>query len=160
MQNRYFARLRRADPQVAGRWAKRQAKAAVARSGYLVTKIDDEARRYVSLTNNEEVPLPPDAAQALQLDNPKHLELQAAYDALDLPAAAPTQWHAGWLKRNLSMAWFRGDNAYVWQFRQLGTAANLRMYLTLLDVESRDRLGLLGQLDEDGLFGAWTFSLR
>ncbi len=31
------------------------------------------------------------------------------------------------------------------------------MYLALLDVESRDKLGLLGQLDEDGLFGAWTF---
>jgi hypothetical protein len=46
----------------------------------------------------------------------------------------------------------------VWQFRQLGSAAEARMYLTLLDVESRDRLGLLKRLEEDGLFGAWTFS--
>ncbi len=157
MQNRYVARLKRADAHAAGRWAKRQAKSAMARSGYLVSRIDDEARRYVSLTYNDDVPLPPGAEATLQPDNPQHLELQAAYDALDVPAAAPTQWHSGWLKRNLSMGWFRGDNAYVWQFRQLGTSASLRMYLALLDVESRDRLGLLGRLEEDGLFGAWTF---
>jgi SAM-dependent methyltransferase len=77
---------------------------------------------------------------------------------MDVPATAHPQWTSGFLKQNLSLAWFRGDNAYVWQFRQLRSAANVRMYLALLDVESRDRLGLFKSLDEDGLFGAWTFT--
>jgi putative sugar O-methyltransferase len=104
------------------------------------------------------VPLPAGAEDELRADNPRLRELEEAYDALDIPATAHTQWRSSFLKRNLSMAWFRGDNAYVWQFRQLRTAANARMYLQLLDVESRDRLGLLTRLGEDGLFGAWTFS--
>lgn len=123
-----------------------------------MTRLDEEARRYVRVSHNDAVELPAGAEQALRQDNPKLLELQAAYDALDIPATAHTQWRRSFLRRNLSLAWFRGDNAYVWQFRQLGSSAGARMYLSLLDVESRDRLGLLGRLEEDGLFGAWTFS--
>ncbi len=153
-----LAKLKRANPSLVGSWAKRQAKSAIARRGYLVTKMDTEARRYARVSHNDEVPLPPGAEEALRLDNPKLVALQAAYDSLDVSATAHTQWRQSFLKRNLSLAWFRGDNAYVWQFRQLRNAAEARMYLTLLDVESRDRLGLLKRLEEDGKFGAWTFT--
>jgi hypothetical protein len=153
-----IARLKRANPALVSSWTKRQVKSVAARSGYLVTRLDDEARRYARVSHNDEVPLPAGAEAALRHDNPKLVELEAAYDALDIPAAAHTQWRSGWLGRNLSLAWFRGDNAYVWQFRQLRSAANARMYLNLLDVELRDRLGLLKTLDEDGRFGAWTFT--
>lgn len=153
-----LAKLKRADPSLVRSWAKRQAKTVAARGGYLVTKMDDEARRYARVSHNDAVPLPPGAEETLRIDNPKLVELQAAYDSLDVAATAHTQWRQGFLKRNLSLAWFRGDNAYVWQFRQLRNAAEARMYLTLLDVESRDRLGLLKRLEEDGTFGAWTFT--
>lgn len=124
----------------------------------MVSRVDDETRRYVSVTHNDEVQLPAGAETYLRADNPKLVELQGAYDALDMPAAAHTQWRQGFLRKNLSMAWFRGDNAYVWQFRQLGKAARIRMYLAMLDVFSRDDLDIVAKVDEDGLFGAWTFT--
>jgi len=154
----FLAKLKRANPSLVSSWAKRQAKSVAARGGYLVTKMDDEARRYARVSHNDAVPLPPGAEQTLRTDNPKLVALQEAYDALDISATAHSQWRQSFLKRNLSLAWFRGDNAYVWQFRQLRNAAEARMYLTLLDVESRDRLGLLKRLEEDGKFGAWTFT--
>lgn len=152
-----IARLRRANPQLVTQWTKRRAKSAIARTGYHVTRLDEEARRYLTVSHNDEVPLPDGAALTLRRDNPDLLALERAYDELDIAATTHTQWRSGFLRKNLSMAWFRGDNAYVWQFRLLGSAADARTYLSLLDIESRDRLGLLGRLSDDGLFGAWTF---
>ncbi|GAA3828102.1 putative sugar O-methyltransferase [Nocardioides panacisoli] len=157
-ESQILAKLKRANPSLVSSWAKRQAKSVAARGGYLVTKMDDEARRYARVSHNDALPLPAGAEQTLRLDNPQLQKLQEAYDNLDVAATSHTQWRQGFLKRNLSLAWFRGDNAYVWQFRQLRNAAEARMYLTLLDVESRDRLGLLKRLEEDAMFGAWTFS--
>ena len=151
------AKAKRANPRLVRDWAIRRARISAARAGILISRVDEETRRYVSLTHNDEVPLPEGAEAYLRADNPRLRELQAAYDALDIPAAVHTQWDTGWLSKNLSMAWFRGDNAYVWQFRQLGKAATIRMYLAMLDVAARDDLGLFDKLREDGLFGAWTF---
>lgn len=156
-KSRSLALIRRAQPGLVKGWVRTRTKAAIAKSGYLVTRMDGDSRRYVSVSHNDEVALPAGAEERLRADNPELVKLEAAYDALDLPAAAHTQWRKSFLRRNLSMAWFRGDNAYVWQFRQFGGAARLRMYLAMLDVESRDDLGLLPKLGEDGLFGAWTF---
>jgi SAM-dependent methyltransferase len=152
-----IARAKRANPQLVRHWLVRRARMSAARAGIMISRVDEETRRAVSLTHNDAVALPAGAEAYLTSENPELLELEAAYDSLDIPAAAHTQWQSGFLKKNLSMAWFRGDNAYVWQFRQLGQAARLRMYLAMLDVESRDDLGLFGRLEEDGLFGAWTF---
>ncbi|TAM89737.1 MAG: hypothetical protein EPN43_06650 [Jatrophihabitans sp.] len=156
--SRLAARLRRADGQLTRRWAKGRLKQLAARAGFLVTRMDDEARRYVRASYNAAVPLPEGAEQTLRTDNPELVALQQAYDAMPGPATSPTQWDAGFLRKNLSLAWFRGDNAYVWQFRQARSAADARTYLQRLDIASRDRLGLLGTLEEDGLFGAWTFT--
>ena len=152
-----LAKARRANPELVRGWLRRRAKAGAARAGFMVSRIDEEGRRYVAVTHNDDVPLPPGAEAELRQDNPRLVELQATYDALDLPSAVHTQWRQGFLKKNLSLAWFRGDNAYVWQFRQLGHAARIRMYLAMLDVLERDRLGLFDTLREDGLFGAFTF---
>ncbi len=152
------ARAKRANPRAVPAWASRRVKATAARAGIMISRVDDETRRYVSVTHNDEFQLPAGAESYLRADNPTLVELQAAYDALDIPAAAHTQWRQGFLKKNLSMAWFRGDNAYVWQFRQLGKAARIRMYLAMLDVFARDDLGIAAKVDEDGLFGAWTFN--
>jgi len=152
-----LARIKRANPALMRSWLKRRAQTALARSGYLITKLDEESIRYVAPSYNGDVPLPVGAEEALQPDHPRLSELRAAYDALDTPAAVHTQWRDSFLKKNLSLAWFRGDNAYVWQLRLHRGSADARNYLSLLDVESRDKLGLLGRLQEDGLFGAWTF---
>lgn len=151
------ARAKRANPTLVRGWAKRKVQATLARGGYLVSRIDEEGRRYLEPSHNGDVPLPPGAEAELRQDNPRLTALREAYDALDFAAAVPTQWRESFLKKNLSLAWFRGDNAYVWQLRLYRGSAKARNYLTLLDVESRDRLGLLKKLGEDGLFGAWTF---
>jgi putative sugar O-methyltransferase len=151
------ARLRRANPTLIRQWAKRRLQATIARSGYLVTRLDQESRHYLEPSHNGEVPLPPGAAEELRNDNPRLAELQTAYDALDYPSAVPSQWRDAFLKSNLSLAWFRGDNAYVWQLRLYRGSAKARNYLSLLDVQSRDKLGLLDKVKEDGVFGAWTF---
>jgi hypothetical protein len=152
-----LARAKRANPRSMSSAVTRRARMRLARAGIVVSRLDEDMRRAVNLTHNDAVPLPAGAEEFLRADNPQLAELQAAYDALDIPAAAHTQWDTGWLGKNLSMAWFRGDNAYVWQFRQLGQAATIRMYLAMLDVAGRDDLGLFEKLREDGLFGAWTF---
>ncbi|GAB2779440.1 hypothetical protein GCM10027020_36160 [Nocardioides salsibiostraticola] len=153
-----IAKARRTDAHRTKAWAFKHARAGAAKAGLDVKRIDDEGRRYVQVSYNDELPLPDNAESTLRSDNPELIGLEQAYAALDIPATAHSQWRAGFLKKSLSMAWFRGDNAYVWQFRQLRTAARARMYLQLLDVEGRDTLGLLRRLPEDALFGAWLFT--
>lgn len=153
-----IGRIKRADSGNVSQWAKTRARNAVARSGFLVRRIDEEGMRYLFPSYDEEKGLPAGAAAALSPDSPRLAELRAAYEASDSAASVPTQWSDGFLKKNLSLAWFRGDNAYVWQLRMYADSARTRTYLTLLDIESRDRLGLLNTLTEDGLFGAFTFS--
>ena len=151
-----IARIKRANPALRV-WLKRRAQTALARFGYLITKLDGDSIRYLEPSYSVEVPLPAGAEEELRHDHPRLMQLQDAYDALDNPAAVHTQWRDSFLKKNLSLAWFRGDNAYVWQLRLHRGSADARNYLSLLDVESRDDLGLLERLREDGLFGAWTF---
>ncbi len=158
MASPFLARLKRAKPALVKDAVKRRTQAALARRGYLVTRIDEEGMRYFEVSHSGDVPLPAGAEQELRADNPRLSELRAAYDALDHPAAVPSQWSDAFLKQNLSLAWFRGDNAYVWQLRLFTGGARTRNYLAMLDIESRDKLGLLGKLSEDGLFGAFTFT--
>ncbi len=150
--------MMRANAGQAKAWVKRQAQTQLARRGYLVSRLDDESVRYLEPSYNGEVPLPAGAEETLRPDNVRLTELREAYGALTWPAAAPTQWNDSFLKKNLSMAWFRGDNAYVWQLRLLRGSADATTYLTMLDVQSRDKLNLLNTLGEDGMFGAWTFT--
>ena len=152
-----MAKAKRANPELVRGWLRRKAKSGAARAGFMVSRLDEEGRKYVAVTHNDAVPLPPGAEAELTADNPRLIELQTAYDGLDVAAAVHTQWRRSFLNKNLSMAWFRGDNAYVWQFRQLGKAARLRMYLAMLDVAERDKLGLFDKVNEDGRFGCWTF---
>lgn len=126
--------------------------------GWDVQRLDEDTRRHALTSQNEEVPLPEGAAEHLRHDNPYLRELRAAYNGLtDVPAAAQSLWDDGFVDDQVALPWFRGDNAYVWQYRKYRGGTEARMYLSLLDVQRRDDLGLLERLDEDGLFGAWTF---
>jgi hypothetical protein len=103
-------------------------------------------------------PLPPGARQALRDDNPRLQELRRRYAASDLPMTLRSQWSAGYVKNQLRLTHFRGDNAYVWQFRNVGKGAHEKYHAYLRHLAEVDRAGLLRRLKEDGLFGCWTFS--
>lgn len=142
---------------MAATWLKSLVRNALGRGGYLIVRPDEGARRYLDPSFQGSVPLPEGAREYLRAHNPRLRSLTRAYDELDIAATAHSQWQPGFLSKNLTMQWFRGDNAYVWQVRLLGAGARTLMYLTLLDVESRDQLGLLSKLGEDGAFGAYVF---
>lgn len=108
--------------------------------------------------HDDSIPLPPGAQQVLRPDNPDLIRWRELYATLDLPVCRHTFWDRRMLARDVNLPWFRGDNAYVWQLRQLGGDAAEKMEAVLHYVESRDRLGLLARCHEDGLFGCWTFS--
>jgi hypothetical protein len=103
-------------------------------------------------------PLPMGAAEALRSDHPRLRELRARYAASRLPMAQHSQWGAAYLKSELKLTRFRGDNAYVWQFRNVGKDAEKKYGAYLRHLAAIDRRGLLTVLQEDGLFGCWTFS--
>lgn len=155
--NEFLARVKRANPSVVADAVKRRVRTGLARRGYLVSRIDEEGRKYFEVSHEGDVPLPAGAEETLRADNPRLTELREAYNALSYPSAVQTQWSDAFLKKNLSLAWFRGDNAYVWQLRLFTGGAKTRNYLAMLDIESRDKLGLFDKLKEDGLFGAFTF---
>ncbi len=157
MASPLVARLKRADASLIKDGIKRRTKHAFARRGLLISTIGDEDRRYHQVSHADGVPLPPGAEVELRADHPRLRELHDAYARLDHAAAVATQWSDSFLKKNLSLAWFRGDNAYVWQLRLFSDSARTRNYLALLDIQSRDKAGLLEELEEDGLFGAYRF---
>lgn len=128
-----------------------------ARFGFSVRRLSPQERLYFFSSYDEGSPLPASAHDILRLNNHRLQELRAAYRALNLPVCRHTIWDEKRLRKELSLPWFRGDNAYVWQFRQVRSEIRLKQYLALKYVEERDQLGLLSKLDEDGSFGCWTF---
>ena len=95
----------------------------------------------------------------LRQDNPRLLELRERYARCRLPMALRSQWNAAYLSNELNLAHFRGDNVYVWQFRNVGGKARDKYHAYLLHLAGLDKeQRLLHRLEEDGLFGCWTFS--
>jgi hypothetical protein len=150
--------------RVAG-WAGRLAGGLARRAGYELTRVapPTEAPRLpfvpqVPARADDRAPLPPGAAAELRADHPRLLELRTRYAGVEGPLGRPTTWNDEYLRLELDLTRFRGDNAYVWQLRSVGEDARLKYYLLLRDVAARDTRGLLGRLSEDGLFGCWTFA--
>lgn len=141
------------------------AKAAVqgqlARAGYRITRIvaKDEAElaRRKAASYDTTRALPQGAAEYLRSDNPKLEALRKDYDALDVPMRVHSLWNPQRMSRQLEMAYFRGDNVYVWQLRNVKDQARLKYFLYAQYVRERDSAGLLERLTEDGQFGCWTF---
>ncbi|MGC2172332.1 MAG: putative sugar O-methyltransferase [Candidatus Sulfotelmatobacter sp.] len=101
--------------------------------------------------------LPGDAARYLRPDNPELIKLEQRYRAFDSEVTTPLVW-TDYHVRPEDIAYFRGDNAWVWQVR--GKNANLLAYaLTLYYLKSIDRLGLFERLSEDDKFGNFTFTI-
>src|SRR5438876_2489306 len=85
------------------------------------------------------------------MNNPRIDELRKRYRSH--PAAAHSHWDERKLLTNLELHEFRRDSHYVWQGRWTKPETYL---LTAYYLRDCDRLGLLDQLTEDGLFGATT----
>jgi hypothetical protein len=97
----------------------------------------------------------PIAAGYLRRDNPRLLELRARYQAVNLPMLAHSKWNSELVATDIELPYFRGDNAYVFQYRDFNTASDYM--LTAYYLKSIDRLGLFNRLSEDELFGVYAF---
>lgn len=101
--------------------------------------------------------VPAKELEHLCYDNPRLLEYKRRYEGH--PAARHSVWRPERLHADLSLASFREDNAYIWQSRGAGYDLLVAYAFTTYYVKEIDALGLLDKLDEDGLFGALTFTL-
>jgi SAM-dependent methyltransferase len=107
-------------------------------------------------TADTATPLPPGAAEELVSDNPRLVELRRRYERIDGPLVQHTFWTEQYRTVDLDLAYFRGDNAFVWQQRRMGDL-RLKLYLYLQYLEQLDERKLLWELGEDGAFGCWTY---
>lgn len=99
--------------------------------------------------------LPAGAASFLRPDNPNLVALIERYQRFDPAVTTPLIWREGHLRPE-DIPYFRGDNAYVWQMRN-GNFNVMGYALAYYYVKSIDRHGLLDKMQEDDLFGNFTF---
>ena len=105
-------------------------------------------------------PLPPGMAAILHDRNPDLLRLRSRYRRLASPFRPGRFWRRSRRLRDLNLRYFRGDNAYVWQLRQVGSQARLKFYVLAQYIRSLDSHKLLEKTKEDGAFGCWTFDFQ
>jgi len=87
----------------------------LAKVGYQLRKLE------APVFYDEAKPLPADATSTLKGDNPELLALRQRYAATGLPVVTPsTWWNQERLSTYLHFAYFRGDNAYVYAYREQG----------------------------------------
>ena len=96
-----------------------------------------------------------DPENYLNENNSRLRELVTSYAGMDPAVTTPSAWTQGRVSPD-DLRHFRGDNAYVWQTRNL---ADINYALTAYYLKAIDYLGLLDTLEEDGAFGAHTFSV-
>ena len=141
-------------------WAKRRIRNAFDRRGLEIVaaaNLYDWQRDPGDGPSYNDAPLPAGAATYLRPDNPKLLELERRYREFDARVTTPLLWTNRHVRQE-DIAFFRGDNAWVWQVR--GTNSNILAYaLGLYYLRSIDHLGLLDRLDEDKSFGNFTFHI-
>src|SRR5262249_39230162 len=87
----------------------------------------------------------------------KLVELRRRYRSFDSDVTAPLEWTDSHVRPE-DIAYFRGDNAWVWQMR--GKNANVLAYaLSVYYLRSIDHFDLLEKLVEDNSFGNFTFPI-
>ena len=104
------------------------------------------------------VPLPPGAEERLRADSPRLRELCAAYEALDWPVVTHSRWQPEFFEHWLDLRYFRGDNAYIWHYRESEEVSRLRFFVYLTYVEGLDTDDILSRITEDGAFGCFTYA--
>ena len=99
-----------------------------------------------------ETPLPTGAEEYLRRDNPRLKELKARYRACEIAATQHSLWTDSYLEEEVSLAYFRGDSAYVWQHRDQNTKGRCLDVAAYLDARQ-----CWWGLHEEGGFGAYVF---
>jgi hypothetical protein len=102
--------------------------------------------------------LPKGAAEYLNAGNPRLMDLKRRYKGH--PAAMHSLWKDTYIQAELDFSTFRGDNAYIWQTRQINANLVMQYLLTAYHVKDVDQLNLFDRLREDGQFGAVNFSFN
>jgi len=98
--------------------------------------------------------LPSGAREYFSPSSKRLKEIKERYRRYSPAALRPTRWTQEHVD-TIELPWFRGDNPYVWQFREKNTEG--KHVATALYIRSIDRHGWLKSLKEDGLFGAYVF---
>ena len=137
---------------------KQAARSLLRRAGYDLVRTTPPDARYGGASYDPSRPPPAGAAEALRADHPRLLELRRRYRECNAPMVPRAMWAPEYLERELDLLHFRGDNPYVWQYRNVGGLARHKYYMYLRDLASRDPYGLLNRLGEDGSYGCWTFA--
>ncbi len=102
-------------------------------------------------------PLPETAASYLKPDNPRLVDLQCRYRQFDPVVTTPLVWTDGYVLPK-DIAYFRGDNAWVWQAR--GKNADALAYtMTMHYLKSLDHHGLVDKFSDDDAFGNITYPI-
>lgn len=104
------------------------------------------------------VTLGPEVSGYLTRDNPRLRTLQERYRRMTLPMGDHSKWTPDFVEGDIDLSRFRGENAYVPQFRDRNAPSDY--FLTAYYLKSVDRLGLFERLREDGLFGACALSFN
>jgi hypothetical protein len=128
-----------------------------ARIGMVTRSEMAELRQIQELRTNHryhEAEIPPGMADVLRGDHPRLLDLKRRYRQLTSPLVDHSKWSEEMLSENLDLRFFRGDNAYIYQFQDFNTLSTL--LLTAYHLRDIDALGLFDVLDEDSLFGVFT----
>lgn len=96
--------------------------------------------------------LPEGAHASLRPDNPRLEELRRRYRQMDARVTTPASWIPGKLSAH-DLVYFRGDNAFVWQTRDLLRHNELAYALTYYALKAGPAADLLDRLAEDDAFG-------
>lgn len=138
------------------KWVKDIVQTQMHKAGYEIRRLN-----FTDESHQTEVPLPEGANEYLRRDNPKLLEFKARNAATKLPVTVAGLWDKKHLKENVSLSYFRGDNAYVWAYRnEAMDIVRLRFLAFALYIQSIDKRGLMNTVVEDGAFGAWYYSYK
>lgn len=136
------------------------ARRALGRLGYGVVRLDPpppDHDTYDTTHHDHRGFLPDGAADHLRRDNPRLRELHERYDALDWPVSVRSRWGEVLSVAWLNLAYFRGDNPYIWHYRESDRVTELKYFVLLGYEAALDEHQLIERLGEDGAFGAFTF---
>jgi hypothetical protein len=101
---------------------------------------------------------PPDSEWPyLTAENPRLLELEAAYALDSSPMGAKSLWTSAVVADDVDLRYFRGDNLFLWQYTRSPVVNRLRNFVYGRYIQSIDHRHLLDILEEDGAFGCYTF---
>lgn len=124
-----------------------------------IERLSPEEQRFRTDLVDPSTPLPSDADTRLAADHARLAALRQRYQHVDDAVRVRSRWSDERAASWLDLRYFRGDNAYVWHYRESRRLTELKFLLYALDVSARDRADLLATLGEDGAFGCWTYDL-